>query len=54
MWSDVVWTDVVWSDNNSSGNRQCHSLSTSYALGDITPITFLCLHKTTHLRSKCM
>lgn len=29
-----------------------HSLSTSYALGDITPITFLCLHKISHLRNK--
>lgn len=47
-----MWSDVVRSDNISSGNRQCHSLSTSYALGDITPITFLCLHKISHLRNK--
>lgn len=49
-----MWSDVVRTDNSSSGNSRCHSLSTSYALGDITPITFLCLHKITHLRSKWM
>ena len=51
---EQMWSDVVRTDNNSSGNSRCHSLSTSYALGNITSITFLCLHKITHLRSKWM